>query len=193
MYRWCSSLPRGVVGVSSHGRVQNRAGNISWGSRKDCGYYATTIGGRSSLVHRLVARAFLGLPPTREHCDVNHKDRDRSNNHAENLEYVTRSYNIRHSYESNPERKKSTWHMSIPVEARLMGASSWRAYSSMAEAARQLGLSSHHISLCCQGKREAQGGLEFRYGPQRSLRMFLARTGGLHCTPRLASGSVLGP
>ena len=41
------------------------------------------------LVHCLVARAFLGTPPSPEHLEVNHKDRDRCNNAVRNLEYVT--------------------------------------------------------------------------------------------------------
>lgn len=42
-------------------------------------------------VHRLVAAAFLG--PCPEEHEVNHKDHDRNNNSASNLEYVTSSQN----------------------------------------------------------------------------------------------------
>lgn len=49
------------------------------------------------LVHLLVARAFKknhkNLP------QVNHKDRDTGNNNSRNLEWVTASQNIKHSYE----------------------------------------------------------------------------------------------
>lgn len=56
-------------------------------------------GGRSKphRVHRLVARAFLGDPPTiLADAQVNHKDGDPQNNAAENLEWCTQSENIRH-------------------------------------------------------------------------------------------------
>lgn len=49
-------------------------------------------------VHRLVAEAFLDKP-TPEHNEVNHKNGNRKDNRVENLEWVTRSENIRHSYD----------------------------------------------------------------------------------------------
>lgn len=60
--------------------------------RKD-GYLDISLGGKSYLVHRLVTGAFLG----ESELEVNHKDGDKKNNKIENLEYVTRSENIRHS------------------------------------------------------------------------------------------------
>ena len=49
------------------------------------------INGKTHLVHRLVAKAFLEQPPSEKHTIVHHIDGDRANNHAENLEWVTRS------------------------------------------------------------------------------------------------------
>lgn len=48
-------------------------------------------------VHALVAAAFIGERP--EGLDVNHKDGDKTNNRACNLEYVTRSENVLHSFD----------------------------------------------------------------------------------------------
>lgn len=48
-------------------------------------------------VHVLVAAAFIGPRPLG--LDVNHLDGDKSNNAARNLEYCSRSRNMRHSYE----------------------------------------------------------------------------------------------
>lgn len=47
-------------------------------------------------VHRLVAELFIG--PCPEGLQVNHKNGDKADNRVENLEYVTRSQNIQHSY-----------------------------------------------------------------------------------------------
>lgn len=47
-------------------------------------------------VHRIVCRAWHGPPPTPQH-EVNHKDFDKTNNHPDNLEWVTRVENVRHA------------------------------------------------------------------------------------------------
>lgn len=52
---------------------------------------------RRFLVHRLVAMAFLGIPPS-EDSEVNHKDGDKLNNVPGNLEWVSRSQNVRHGF-----------------------------------------------------------------------------------------------
>jgi hypothetical protein len=54
------------------------------------------------LVHRLVAFAFLGLPD--EKMEVNHLNYIKTDNRIANLEWVTRSDNVRHSFKS-PNRK----------------------------------------------------------------------------------------
>lgn len=55
-------------------------------------------------VHRLVANAFLPPDPVRP--EVNHRDGNRQNNHLSNLEWVTRSENVAHSYVIHGSRKK---------------------------------------------------------------------------------------
>lgn len=52
---------------------------------------------QTKLVHRLVARAFLG--PCPESHQVNHKNGKKHDNRAENLEYVTQSQNTQHAYD----------------------------------------------------------------------------------------------
>ncbi len=53
---------------------------------------------RTVKVHRMVAAAFIG--PASEGMQVNHKNGDKSDNAASNLEYVTCKENIRHCWES---------------------------------------------------------------------------------------------
>lgn len=52
------------------------------------------MGGYTFFVHGLVAQCFLGKKPKRK--EVNHKDRNKNNNHFSNLEYVTRKENNDH-------------------------------------------------------------------------------------------------
>lgn len=51
---------------------------------------------KSLTVHRIVALTFLNNP--KELTEVNHIDHNKSNNHSYNLEWITRSDNIKHSY-----------------------------------------------------------------------------------------------
>ena len=49
----------------------------------------------STYVHHLVAEAFLGPRPPG--LSINHLDGDKTNNHVENLEYVTHAANMAHA------------------------------------------------------------------------------------------------
>lgn len=53
--------------------------------------------GSDVMLHRVVAIACLGLPPS-QHYEVDHIDMDKSNNAAANLEWVNRSQNIGRSF-----------------------------------------------------------------------------------------------
>lgn len=58
---------------------------------------------RSPLVHRLVARAFIGECPAGFEC--NHKNLDRADPMLANLEYVRAGENIAHSHSENTQRR----------------------------------------------------------------------------------------
>lgn len=53
--------------------------------------------GKHHLIHRLVAEHFVENPDSLK--EVNHKDGDKMNNEASNLEWVTRSENLAHARE----------------------------------------------------------------------------------------------
>lgn len=64
------------------------------------GYYTVSLGKQSKfkthLVHRLVAKHFVD--GYTEELEVNHIDLMKTNNHADNLEWVTPSYNTKHGW-----------------------------------------------------------------------------------------------
>ena len=53
---------------------------------------------RNCRVHRLVAQHFLPNPDNMK--EVNHKDGNKDNNHVSNLEWCTRSHNVKHSFDT---------------------------------------------------------------------------------------------
>jgi len=57
------------------------------------GYGRVSLYGKLKLRHRLVASRFLPQP-TSDECEIDHIDRDRSNNHASNLRWCSRSDNM---------------------------------------------------------------------------------------------------
>jgi len=135
--------------VSSFGRVKSSKYAVSSGSRTPAGYRAVNVSmcGQVSwfLVHRLVARAFLGPAPNSERCLVHHKYSDRENNIGDHLEYVTPSENTLYSYRTG---RRSTLNKGVRVEARRSRSEQWIAYPSFAEASRRFGVSAECISRC---------------------------------------------
>lgn len=59
------------------------------------GYPTVVFGGKWFKVHRLVAKAFVPNPDNKP--EVNHKDMDKANNRAANLEWVTHKENLAHA------------------------------------------------------------------------------------------------
>ena len=138
--------------VSSHGRVCTSLGAISFGSVTPAGYRKAAVYGETILVHRMVALAFLGPPPTEDAWQVNHKDGNRENNGISNLEYVTCAQNHRHSRASNTRRCSGHMH-SKPVRYRASGSTDWRRCPSVKLAALELGVSCSAVSAACQNQR----------------------------------------
>jgi hypothetical protein len=91
----------GIYLVSNQGRVKSMKRKwVTWDKnlipspRKD-GYLFVTLNKKTHSVHRLVAKAFVSNPDGKE--EVNHKNSNRSDNRAENLEWVTPKENMRHA------------------------------------------------------------------------------------------------
>lgn len=103
----------GVYQISNHGRLKSfkkhQEGRILLNNNRD-GWYLNVVlqqGGRCSRrwsvkLHTLVALHFVGPRPSKKH-HVNHKDMDKQNNRATNLEWVTARDNVMHAISHKPE------------------------------------------------------------------------------------------
>lgn len=155
--------------VSSLGRVKNQAGRIHSGCIRG-GYLgarytpSSGFGSRIEFVHRLVAFTFLGPPATPQQSHVNHRDGNKQNNAAANLEHVTPAENIAHYWKNRtprPEGKGMSG--SKPVWSRAYTSNdNWTWHPSTTCAAKVLGLRSSLVSRCVHGKQLQTGGHEFR-------------------------------
>jgi hypothetical protein len=94
----------GKYEVSNFGRVRTngkRPGLLTLTKQKSGYRYAMIeIDGKSCnrRVHRMVAQHFLPNPDNMK--EVNHKDGNKDNNHVSNLEWCTRSNNVKHSFDT---------------------------------------------------------------------------------------------
>ena len=152
-------VSRRSLWISSLGRVQNSRGWISWGFADGEGGYRRYVAAQDGrklrvYVHRLVAFAYHGPPPTTSHV-VNHLDGNRANNTMKNLEYATPSQNSQHSFSVLRNLRGKA------VEARLLHTEDWRAYKSISEATALLGVSRASIRRCCKGEISSWQGYEF--------------------------------
>ena len=149
--------------ISSFGRYRSVHGVVTRPKSRISGTAAVRIQGNQFFVHRLVAVKFLETPPP-DATQVNHKDLDPSNNWVENLEWVTPSQNIRHSYATNPSRASSAGRTSKPLFGRKLDTEKWIPYDSTHDAARKLELYQGNIAACARGERRHTGGCEFKWG-----------------------------
>ena len=61
------------------------------------------------FVHRLTCLIWNGPPSNKKRKQVNHKDRDKRNNHRNNLEWVTNKENKAHDLATRPDAKPDVY------------------------------------------------------------------------------------
>lgn len=101
----------GLYQISKEGEVKSLITNkILKPKIHHSGYYHLTLvknkSNKNKLVHRLVAETFIPNPNNKP--NVNHKDGDKTNYNIDNLEWVTRSENLLHSFSNNLHKSKLT-------------------------------------------------------------------------------------
>jgi hypothetical protein len=118
--------------------------------------------GRQEYVHRLVAAAFIG--PCPDGMQVNHKDLDKSNNHFNNLEYVTSQGNMAHAHAAGRLNGSPKY---TPDQVR-QGYELVKAGAFYKDAAAQCGMNQDALEAACRGDNWQCLGLEpIRRAPQR--------------------------
>lgn len=89
--------------VCESGNIYNLHGNEIIGHIDRNGYRNVIINGKTLLVHRIIAQAFIPNPDNLP--QINHKDGVKTNNNIINLEWCNRSENILHAYRTGLEKK----------------------------------------------------------------------------------------
>lgn len=133
--------------------VQRKTGYVNIGLNRDNVQYVLPL-------HRLVAQTFVPNPANKP--QVNHKNGIKSDNRAENLEWLTASENIRHSWDAlgqkrTPYNSKRKW--VVRLKNNIVIDKFWGTR----EAERHTGISQARISECCRGKATHAGGFHWKY------------------------------
>ena len=116
---------------------------------------------KHSLIHRLVAQAFLENP--NNYPQVNHKDENKQNNHVSNLEFCTSFYNMNYGTRNEGSKKIISETMKgkfagekHPLSRKVM-TNTGEIFTTVKEAAEWSGTHRSHISGQIQGKRKTAG------------------------------------
>lgn len=178
----------GLYQVSNLGRVRSIVQGI--GRRKRVlapgktkwGYFQVNLTDKNGLqhhesVHKLVAAAFVPIPENlidkigTRYAQVNHKDEDKTNNSADNLEWVSPSYNssygtiTRRRLETHNKRKTVT--SEAQVRQLTKDGVELRIWKSLAEIQRETSYNKSYICWCCKGRYKMAYGYRWEYNDWR--------------------------
>lgn len=131
------------------------------------GYYRLTLKViepfKRRTIHSLVAETFVD--GYFEGAIVNHKDENKTNNRADNLEWVTYKQNSNYGNAKQRQIEKQI----RPVEQLSEEGIILNTYKSVSEAAIAVGTSTSHISAAIrENKRKHAGGYRWRYKEKTS-------------------------
>lgn len=128
------------------------------------GYHQVRLSVRNDAktvrVHRLVAMEFV--PNPNGFPVINHKDEDKLNNAADNLEWCTVKHNT--NYNDMPKRRCKS--LERAITQMTLDGDIVKEWPSRAEIERQLGYSGGNITMCCKGRQKTGYGFLWAYSDQ---------------------------
>lgn len=162
-YKW--------MAVSNYGRVYSFSSNALRKTRiNGSGYVSLPVAlgkgkdgkrkQKTVLVHRLVAQAFVDNPLDKQ--TVNHKDEDKLNNKANNLEWMTLKENQNYGTRNirqvlhNPNRKRV-------LQVDCASGNVVAEFQCIRQASRITGVHPYGIASCCKGKYKHAGGYKWKF------------------------------
>lgn len=139
-------------------------GYVLRGSKKKTGYIEIILVDENGsphykLLHRVIAECFCEKPEG-DNLEVNHINGNKTDNRADNLEWVTHGENLAHAYRTGLMPNNTT---PKKVVAKSIESGEEMMFSSIYQAAQILNISKGNICLCCQGKRPYAGGYYWSY------------------------------
>ena len=145
--------------IRKNGRVQTFKEKIMKPYDNQNGYLKINLHKNKRLysiyIHKLVAEQFISNP--NNYKEINHKDENKYNNIANNLEWCNHKYNC--NYGTKIERQTSKKSKKVVQYDKKMNY--LKTYNSIKEAQKEC--KCFNISQCCQGKLKSSGGYIWKY------------------------------
>ena len=112
-------------------------------------------------VHRIVAKTFISK--SNDKSEVNHIDGNKKNNKVNNLEWTTRSENIKHAIKNGLFIFKPYVPKAKKIEQLDLNNNLIKTWNSCKEIVEELEVDNTHIYECCTSKRKTAYGYKWKY------------------------------
>ena len=148
----------GKYQISNYGNVYSLINNVQLkGVNNGNGYLRVKLNERLFYIHRLVAMAFIPNPKC--YKEINHKDENKLNNNADNLEWCSHKYNMKFG----TRNKRTIDNTKKSVIQYTMSGKYVCSYNSIVEAAGKMSISKGNIVSVLKGNRKSAGGYKWKY------------------------------